>query len=138
MGRSYHKVQNTHIIAQTQNERWGMDLIDMTRYPNMYNMRYIVNVVDYFSKYIMVRAIRHKTAALVSAAFQSICLQVNTYPHILQTDNGGEFKGELDLFIEAHNITAPHQRINHVFTQTYSPTTNGLVEKLNQELRRKI
>ena len=75
---------------------------------------------------------------LVSAAFQSICLQVNTYPHILQTDNGGEFKGELDLFIEAHNITAPHQRINHVFTQTYSPTSNGLVERLNQELRRKI
>ena len=54
VGRSYHKAQNTHIIAQTQNERWKMDLIDMTRYPNINNMRYIVNVVDYFSKYIMV------------------------------------------------------------------------------------
>ena len=139
VGRSYHKVQNTFIMAKTSNERWGMDLIDMRRYPNMQGMEYILNIVDYFSKKIMARPLRHKTAINVRNAFQAICLQVNSYPHILVSDNGGEFRGALDVFINAHNLVAPpNQRINHIFTTTYSPTSNGLIERMNAELRRKI
>ena len=139
VGQSYHKVQNAFILAKTSNERWAMDLIDMRRYPNMYHMQYILNIVDYFSKKVMARPIRDKTAIEVRNAFQAICLQVNSYPHILVSDNGGEFRGALDVFINAHNLVAhPNQRIHHIFTTTYSPTSNGLVERLNAELRRKI
>ena len=45
----------------------------------------------------MVRPLRDRTAIEVRKSFQAICLQVNSYPHILQTDNGGEFRGALDL-----------------------------------------
>ena len=139
IGQSYHKVQNAFVMAKTSNERWAMDLIDMRRYPNMYHMQYILNIVDYFSKKVMARPIRDRTAIEVRNAFQAICLQVNSYPHILVSDNGGEFRGALDVFINAHNLVAPpNQRINHIFTTTYSPTSNGLVERLNAELRRKL
>ena len=53
VGPSYHKVQNAFVMAKTSNERWAMDLIDMTRYPNMYHMQYILNIFDYFSKKLM-------------------------------------------------------------------------------------
>ena len=137
IGTNFKKVQNTHILAKTSNERWGMDLIDMNAYKE-HGYKWIVTVVDYFSRKVFARAITAKDAGRVRDAFDSIITEAHSSPHILQTDNGGEFRGELSDYIDAFNIAHPHNHILHVFTTTYTPTGNGLVERMNEEIRRKI
>ena len=143
IARSYKKVQNAYILAKTPNERWAMDLIDMGAYPQAvpyHEYEYILTVVDCFSKKVFARPIKAKSAPNVRNAFQDICENETngTYPHILQSDRGGEFKGSLSTWIRHHNIANPNEAIKHIYTKSYSPTSNGLVERMNGEIRRKI
>jgi transposase InsO family protein len=139
---TYRKTQNTHIFARTSNERWAMDLIHLSSYVananNNGRNEYILTVVDYFSRKIWARPILVRDAAHIRDALISIMYETHSYPHILQTDNGGEFRGDLSRFIEQYDIVHPNEKIDHIYTQTHSPTSNGLVERMNGEIRRKM
>ena len=139
IGRNFRKMDNKKILAKCSQERWGIDCIDMTAYPNA-NYRYILTVVDYFSKYVFARAMTRPSAVQVRNHFANICLANGpSYPHILQSDNGNEFQGALTVWINAHNAAAPpNQQIHHIYTTTYNPQSNGQVERANQEIRKKI
>ena len=135
------KVVNKPILAKTSNERWGLDVIHMPQYcrPHMGDVndggraKYIMTVVDYFSKKVWARPLQASTAVAVRNAFANVCATAHTFPHILQTDNGAEFTGQpFTAWI------AQHPMITQVFSTPYSPQTNGLVERMNQEVRKKI
>ena len=51
-----------------------------------------------------------------------------TKPKVLQSDNGGEFRGELTKYCDDVGI-------NQVFTLSYTPQSNVLVENLNNQIR---
>ena len=51
---------------------------------------------------------------------------------------GGNFQGEFKRQIEEHNAQNPNQSIKNVYTNAYTPTANGLVERMNKEFRKKI
>jgi len=130
------------IVTQRPNQRWGMDLIDMSTGagPNRAT-RYIVTVVDYFSGYIWARYIQNKRPATIRDALNGICTSPvnavpagagNTFPSILQMDNGGEFQNAtMRTWAGAHNIQL-------IYTQSYTPKSNGKVERKNREIRKKI
>ena len=154
----YQKVVNSPILARHPNERWGADLLFLNKYGfeinkrdgiinptnvniaaaqgnNNYNnnyrvYRYALVVVDFFSKKIWAKALRFKDATQVRVAFNSICEQSATRPRILQVDNGSEFRA-MPNYCRDNNIKL-------VYTTTYTPTSNGLVERLNLELRKRI
>jgi transposase InsO family protein len=116
-----------------------MDLIDMSHGPLANRTyRYILTVIDYFSGYVWARVLTNKTPASVQANLNNIITSPypagssNTYPHILQTDNGTEFSNAV---LAAY--TTQHQ-IRHIFTTSYSPESNGKVERANHEIRKKI
>ena len=95
---------------------------------------YVLTVVDFFSKYLWAKALTQNNAEQVLAAFKSICdeTQPSTYPHILITDNGKEFSNEnMKQYCKDHHI-------QHRLAQSYKPTTNGLTERMNREIRKKI
>ena len=164
--RPIKKQVNRPILAKTSNERWEMDLCDLSnyaikllwgnqpipllingRYINATNMsrwlqlfnnngraKYFLLVVDHYSKKLFGRALNDKETITIVAALQSICQNdaQNTFPHILQTDNGAEFRSaEMNNFCQQHNI-------DHIFVKSYSPTSNGLVERAIQTVRNKI
>jgi len=147
--RPYKKVINRPIMAKVPNERWGIDLIFMNQYippahpagiRNILNndnplapqfAEYILTVVDYFSKYVWARPLREKTALNVLHAIQNICQASHTQPHIIQADNGTEFRGVFRDWCAQQNIL-------QISTQPYTPTSNGLVERMNREVRKKI
>ena len=122
--RPFRKVVNKPILAKTPNERWGMDICDMSNYaikllfgdqpiPIVINGRYInatrmsrwlqlfnrqgrakyiLVVIDYYSKKVFARALNDATSNTFVQALQVICQNdANTYPHILQTDNSTKF-----------------------------------------------
>jgi transposase InsO family protein len=124
------------IIAKAPNERWGMDLIDMSTGPQATRtFNYILTVVDFFSGYVWARRLSSKDQTLTQ--LQNICNTVppqgaNGYPRFLQSDNGSEFKNALMTAWKNTN------GIQQIFTTTYSPRSNGKVERANREIRKKI
>ena len=132
-----HKTVNKPIIASVPNERWGVDLINMEAYnlPAVNgSRRFILTVVDYFSGKVFARGLlnnRNNNAfPTLSNAMQEICNQAHTYPHIIQSDS--EFAvGAFSAWCNNHNI-------NLIKTTSYTPVSNGRVERMNREIRRKI
>jgi transposase InsO family protein len=120
------------VFATFSNEKWGCDLIDMNRYKkHNQQYRYILTVVDFFSRRSFAEKIKHKDVESVIAAFDKIVTeQTNgTYPISLVCDNGSEF--ELNDWCKEHKIRLAH-------TSSHTPTQNSLTENFNGQLRRLI
>jgi hypothetical protein len=90
--------------------------------------KFILTVVDYYSRKSWLRALKSQTAINVRNAMMSIVAETKTYPRICQFDNGSEFKAETLDWMKEHNI----QVIN---TLSYSPESNGLMEGRNKLVR---
>ena len=123
---------NKPIQEEDCNSRWACDLIDMNSYTSPANgmRRWILTVIDYFSGKIFARSLTNKRLPTVWTNFQNIMNTNNTVPHILQAD--GEFNQGVFL---ANAIAAG---IRFIPTNVYSPTSNGMVENANKQIRRII
>ena len=123
---------NKPIITTYPNERWAIDLVDMKIYEK-YNNRYkqILTCIDYFTKYVWAEPLRDTQSESVKDAMEKITNESNTRPKILQSDNGSEFKGALSEWTHRHHI-------DQIKTLSYSPTSNGLIENFNKQLRKMI
>jgi transposase InsO family protein len=126
------------ILIRNPNERWGMLLIDMSvGLGEFRTRRYILTVVDYSSGYVWARYMTNNSAATIINELNNICtspppLGSNTYPTVFQSDNGSEFSNAAVANWMATN------NIQHIFTQSYSPKSNGKVERKSREIRKKI
>ena len=132
MTRNTHHIINKPILASVPNERWAIDLVSMERYAGQ-NKNYIqiLTCIDYYSRYVWAVPLKNKESKDVAIAMAEICRKANVYPHILQKDNGGEFQGETNTFMEQHNI-------KWINTLSYSPQSNGLIENFNNQLRKML
>lgn len=111
------------------NQAWVCDLIDMSNYGTRnQNYKYILSVLDLFSKKCWLRALRLKTAVDVRDAFQTFTTPQNK-TKILFSDNGTEFQGELRAFLQANQI-------KHNTTESHTPEPN--IENLNGQIRKFI
>ena len=70
------------------NERWRIDCINMTSFANnngevQNGYKFILTVVDYFSRYVWARKMKTQTAINVTKALKSIVQQTNTFPKMI-------------------------------------------------------
>lgn len=73
-----------HTILRGIGDLWQADLADLQKYANFNkNYKYILAVIDCFSKFLYVRPLKTKTAHEVTDAFESILKEVN----LLSTNN---------------------------------------------------
>ena len=127
-------VVNKPIMSHSPNERYGIDCINLVSYASANGgvdrgYKYILTVVDYFSRFTWVRALKAQKAVNVRDALMSIVAETKTYPRIAQCDNGSEFQAETSAWFKDHNIT-------YIKTLSYSPESNGLVEGTNKKIRK--
>ena len=123
---------NKPIITTYPNERWAIDLVDMELYEKQNNgYQQILTVIDYFTKYVWAEALKDRTSETIKNAMIKICDESNTKPKIIQSDNGSEFKGDFSEW-------AKDNKIDLIKTLSYSPTSNGLIENFNKQLRKMI
>jgi hypothetical protein len=66
--------------------------------------KYLLVIVDYFSRFAWVVPIARKLASLVSDEFTSLLSELPHQPSIVQTDNGGEFRSSFDQLLLAEGI----------------------------------
>lgn len=81
-----------HVITKGLNDLLQMDLIEMIPYSKQNKgYKYILIVIDVYSKYVWAKPLKNKTGIEVATNFESILKQLPIKPRYVQTDNGTEF-----------------------------------------------
>ena len=115
------------LVTSRPMEHFQADLVDMGAFKNQNpTHRYILVMVDLFSKYVWARALKTKDAGEVKASIMDI-LWNEGFPTIFQTDNGGEFV-EISQELSDRGITVRKGR-------SYKPSSQGQVERTNRTLK---
>jgi hypothetical protein len=99
--------------------------VDITQLPEVHGFKYLIVLVDYFTKWIEGKAVVDKSAATVAAFLYEVICRHGCFK-IQINDQGREFVNSLSTSL--HELTGVEQRI----TSAYHPQSNGLVERSNQ------
>lgn len=118
------------VVLKDIDDLWQADLMDMQAISKVNGgYKYILAVIDTFSKYAWTVPLKQKNKQQVSTAFESLCLK-GRVPRNLQTDLGKEFYNE-----KFKNIVTKY-KINHY--STYSTKKASIVERLIRTLKNKL
>ena len=111
-------------------EQWAADLVEVQNLQKFNKgIRYLLTVVDVFSKYAWVRALINKTGAEVEKAFRSI-FKEGRKPLRLQTDDGKEFYNKtVQTFLKK-------EKVHHFSTQ--GDTKASVAERFNRTLKERL
>lgn len=126
-----HKPARKHykrrrVVIKGLNDLFQADLVEMIPYAGLNRgFRYILVVIDTFSKYVWASPVKRKTGKEVATAMLKV-LQTLT-PRNLQTDMGKEF------YNEAFQKLMAKFNINHY--STYSNLKASIVERCNRTLK---
>ena len=111
-------------------EQWAADLIEVNNI-SKYNKgyKYMLTVIDVFSKHAWVEPIKNKTGQVVTTAFEKILKQGRT-PIQLQTDDGKEF------YNKTFQNLLTRYGIYHFSTS--GDTKASVVERFNRTLKQRL
>lgn len=93
--------------------------------------RYIMTLIDDFSRYVVVFLLRKKSeaASKIKQYVRWVKNEFGRKPLVIRSDGGGEYMNrELQAFYESEGIKAQ-------FTTPYSPQQNGVAERKNRSLQ---
>jgi len=112
-----------------KNDLWQADLVEIIPYSKKNKVyKYILCVIDCFTKLAWAIALKSKTAKDVSRAMSKILIKRT--PKLLQIDNGKEFyNSTFDALMKKHNI--------HKYS-TYSTMKACIIEHFNRTLKGKM
>ena len=112
--------------------QWQIDLADMQALARQNDgYRYILTVIDVFSKYAWVAPVRSKDASTVTNAFQQILdLAAPRKPHRVQSDKGKEFFNK-----DFAALTKRHS-IDHFASNSDQKT--AVVERFNRTIKTRL
>lgn len=124
------KFKRTKIMVPGIDDTWQADLVDVQKikYHNKH-YKYILTVIDCFSKQAWAEPIKFKKASDTYIAFKKIIENSNRVPLNLHIDGGNEFKGECKKYLESKNI-------NLYITE--SKMKASIVERFNRTLKEKM
>ena len=118
-------------ISKGIGDLYQADLVDLTgisRYND--NYRYLLTVIDVFSKVAWVVPLKSKTARDVSEALEKVLTSAPT-PAMLQTDMGKEFvSSQFQSMLQRHKI--------HFYTTDNLDIKAAVVERYNRSLKTKM
>ena len=124
-----NKFPRRRYIVRGVNEQWQADLVEMQHfhYENK-GYRYILCVIDVFSRYVYTRPLKNKTGKEVADALDSI-FEI-TFPKRLQTDQGNEFYNQhVRTVLEKYGI--------ELFS-VYSDKKAAIVERFQRTLKERM
>ena len=122
----------TPVIVMGIDQQWAADLVDMQKL-SRYNKghKYLMTVIDIFSKYAWVEPLHDKSGPKVAAAWKKVLKRASPrQPHRLQTDKGTEFyNASVQALFKARGI--------HHFS-TSGDAKASVVERFNRTLKERL
>lgn len=92
--------------------------------------RYVLSVMDVFSRFVWLRALTSKCSKEVAKELKSIYMEYGP-PRVIQSDQGGEFKSAVKTLCRRMDITT-------ICSRPYHPQSQGKVERSHRSLRAKM
>jgi hypothetical protein len=119
------------ILSHNFNRRAQMDLIDMQTLPDG-EFKWLMVYRDHFTKFILLRPLRSKSAIEVANALIDI-FSILGVPYLLQSDNGKEFRNQILLAFKSlwPDLSFIHGRARH-------PQSQGSVERANADIKKML
>jgi len=116
-------------------DSFQIDLIDFTNTPGEQGKKYIMMIVDEYSRYLWAYPITEKSTKKTDMVLEHLLTSLATngypYPKRVQTDSGVEFKGDFDARLRGMGIS-------HTFGKPGVPQTQGKVERLNGTIKKSL
>lgn len=118
-------------IIKGYDDLWQADLAELQNYAHENRgFKFILVVIDCFSKFLWMEAIKDKTAASVTKAMQTILKRSKRKPKNLQTDQGKEFYNkQFQHLMKLHGI-------NHY--SSYSIKKASMAERVIRSIKEKL
>lgn len=114
------------------NDTLQADLIDMQQFKRVNRgYRFILIVIDVFSKQAYAEPLKEKTGKETSTAMEKILRRIGERVRNLQTDDGKEF-----FNITMRRLLARYENVNHY--STFSVKKASIVERLIRTIKRKL
>ena len=118
------KFEHRKIISLRIDQIWALDLVQLDNLAEANDgHKYILVVIDTFSRYVWAFPLKDKTAAGVVKALETI----DTHPEKIHCDAGKEFVNKtMQRYMDRYHITMYH---------TYSENKSAIVERFNRTLK---
>jgi hypothetical protein len=135
--REYKKGQRNPSYSHFKRYQFQMDLVDIQQLSE-YNddVRYIMTVIDTFTRYGFARLLLDKKATTVLEAFKSVLREAKENPKILVVDRGTEFNNsQFTQFCKENNIKiyTPDSSVHAAYIERFNRTLQSLIYKFMTE-----
>ena len=122
------KFQRRQVLVNEIDDVWATDLVEMQEWKSVNNgYRYILNVIDCFSKYAWSVPLKDKMGKTVLDAFQCIVKTSNRKPKYIWVDEGKKFYNkDMTAWLKDENITR---------YSTHGEHKSAIVERFNRTLK---
>ena len=126
-------------MIKSVDDTWSSDLLDMNEYglKNNKGYRYILVVIDIFSKFGWTIPLKNKFSQTITEAFSEIIKSSNRKPNLLETDDGMEYVNKIFKEFLNNNKIKRYSRYTDkgaVFAERFNTTIRNLLK--NQCLRK--
>ena len=121
-------------MIKSIDDTWSSDLLDMNDYgpKNNKGYRYILVVIDNFSKFGWTIPLKDKFAESILDAFSQIIKTSRRKPNLLETDDGKEYVNKIfNEFLNNNNIKRYSRYTDKgaVFAERFNRTIRNLIKK---------
>ena len=119
------------IFSPNVNSIWTMDLLDIHQFArHNKNFRYILVVLDIFSRFAWARPLKNKSGVSVAKALEDIISESESKPHKVWSDRGTEFYNVAVARLFERNMIKLYS--------TYNEPKASIAERFIRTLRGKI
>ena len=114
---------------------WSLDILDLKDYgpENIRGYRYVLVIIDNFSKYGWTVALKNKNAITIKDSFENILISSKRKPNLIETDRGKEFYNIIfQDFLNKNNIKlfSRNSSLGAVFAERFNRTRRDLLKKV--------
>ena len=116
-------------------EVWSLDILDLKDYgpENNRGYRYVLVVIDNFSKFGWTTALKNKNAQTIKDSFENILISSKRKPNFIETDRRKEFYNNIyQDFLNNNNIKHYSRNSSYraVFAEKFNRTIRHLLKKI--------
>ena len=113
---------------------WPLGILDLKDYgtENIRGYRYVLVIIDNFSKYVWTIPLKNKNAQTIKDSFENIRISSKRKPNLIESDRGKEFYNNIfQDFLNKNNIKlySRNSSIGAVFAERFNHTIRDLLKK---------
>ena len=114
---------------------WSLDILDLKDYgpENNRGYRYILVIIDNFSKYGWTTPLKNKNAQTIKDSFENILISSKRKPNLIESDRGKKFYNNIiQDFLNKNNIKlySRNSSLGAVFAERFNRTIRDLLKKI--------